>query len=398
MFVRRFLAIALALAALRVLPAKANDLTIGFIGDLTGADANLAQDQLDGFRLGLKHAGGKLAGNDVTLVALDGHRDARATQRQVEHLVQADRTQVVLASVTAGSLPGLVPVAQAGRSLLLSLQAPPASMAGKDCQAGVFSLSSAIDSGPDLTGLLMQQRGYKTVAVVGLDGAEFRAAVNALRHAFKGTLAEVTGRRGEMSFASDLQRIRELAPDAVYVAYKGGMAVNFVRRFAETMSGERPVLAGPSAVFDQGVLAAAGQAAVDFLTIAPWSEDVDSPVNKRFMQEFETDYGRPASLHAAIGYDAAMVLDAAFKTLDKRTNDEDALRNALRHVDFPSPRGVLRFDSNQFPIENLLLRQAVMDQRGRIVNEQRGTFLQAARDPHAGECGMRWPADTVPKK
>jgi branched-chain amino acid transport system substrate-binding protein len=143
------------------------------------------------------------------------------------------------------------------------------------------------------------------------------------------------------------------------------------------------------------VLTAAGPAAVDAFSVGPWTDDLDSPANRRMVSDFEGEYGRAPSLYAAQGYDAAMLLDAVIKATDKRVANADLLINALRRTDFPSTRGSFRFDTNQFPIQTYLVRQVVRDPRDRIITEQRGLLVRDARDGHAGECPMRWAPETV---
>lgn len=393
-----FLGVALPLGvALAVPSAGATDLSVGFIGDLTGVGANVAQDQLDGFRLGLKHLAGRLGGNEVNLIVAEGGHDPRVARLSVERMVQAERVQVILLSVDAPSMPAMLPPAIAARSVTIALSPPPVALAARDCSAWFFSLSGLAETGHDLTGQYLQQHGFHTVVVAGPDTAAAKAAVAAVQRGFRGQVSVVTSRRGEMNFERDLKSVRAAHPDAVYLLHTGGMAVNFIRQMASFFGKDHPALFGPATTLDQSVLAASGTPAADAWSLAPWSDDVDQPVSRRVMTDFEADYGRPASLAAIIGYDGAMLLDAAVRIADKRFNEPDALKSALRKAEFPSPRGTVRFDTNQFPIQSYLARQAGVDSRGRIINEQRGVFLKDVRDGHAGECPLRWQPEPPPK-
>src|ERR1700742_1650666 len=74
--------------------ASAADLDIGFVGGMTGAKANTAIDQLDGFRLGVRHLGGRRAGVD------DQHNGDKAKQAE-DDLWKNGRLHVLLLSSTA---------------------------------------------------------------------------------------------------------------------------------------------------------------------------------------------------------------------------------------------------------------------------------------------------------
>lgn len=387
----------LVLAVIAAGGAFAADLGVGFIGELSGVGANMAQDQLDGFKLAVKHLGGRLGGNEFNLVVADGRHDARTTRQALERMQQNDRLEILLVSLDPGHIAQLLPGAVAGKTLMISLDGPPSNLAGKDCSASFFSLAGLAETMHELGGQYLQQHGYKTVVVAGPGTAAARDATQAFRRGFKGQVVEVTSRRGEMDFSVDFRAIQQAAPDAVYLLHTGGMAVNFIRQSADLLGKERFPLFGPPTTLDQTVLAASGPAALGMGSIGFWSEDIDSPTSRRMQTDFEGDYGRPTSAYAAIGYDAAMLLDAAFRSVDKKNLGEDALRTALRHVDFASTRGSVRFDSNQFPIQTYMIRQVVQDARDRMVNEQHGVFLKDVRDGHAGECPMRWSTEPQPK-
>lgn len=377
--------------------SAAADLTIGFIGDLSGPGANMAQDQLDGFRLAIKHLGGRIGGNEFGLIVADGRHDAKVTRQALDRMQQNDRLEFLLVSLDPGHIAQLLPPAVAGKTLVISLNSPPPAMAGKDCSSSFFSLAPLNDTMHELGGQYLQQRGFKTLVVAGPDSPASRLALQALRRGFKGDVTQVISRRGAMDFSSNLRAIRDAAPDAVYLLHSGGMAVNFIRQSADMLGGDRFPLFGPPSLIDQTVLAASGPAALGIGSIGFWSEDMDNPVSRRMQTDFESDYGRMASAFAAIGYDAGMLLDSALRSVDKKNIGEDVLRSALRRAEFPSTRGAVHFDSNQFPIQTLVMRQVVQDARERVVNEQRGVFLKDVRDGHAGECPMRWTVESPPK-
>jgi branched-chain amino acid transport system substrate-binding protein len=377
--------------------ASAADINVGFVGDFSGVGANMAQDQLDGFKLGIKHLGGRIGGNEFNFAVADARHDQKITLLAVERMLQNAHLAFLLLSIDAANIGQLLPIAANGKTLILNLNSPPPNLAGKDCSASFFSLAGLSETVNDLSGQFLQSRGYKSVVVAGPGNAAARAATQSSRRGFKGQIVEVISRPGEMDFSRDLQAIRLASPDAVYLLHTGGMAVNFIRQSAEMFGKDRFLLYGPPNIIDQTLLAASGISALDIDSVGSWSEDLDIPVSRRMQTDFEADYGRPASSYAAIGYDSAMLLDATLRGVDKKNLGEDAMRTAMRRVEFASTRGSVRFDSNQFPIQTYLIRRVAQDSRDRIVNEQHGVFQKDVRDGHAGECPMRWSAEPIPK-
>lgn len=379
-----------------VLAAGDPDLSIAFIGSLTGPDANKAQDALDGFKLGVKHLGGRLGGVEFDLVSFDDHHNPDTARTLMDKLQRDLRPQFTLAASGPETLSTLGRMAEAGHSFMIALEAPPPAMAGRECRSYVFSLAALSETVHEQAGLFMTAQGYRRVMLVVPPIPAAQADADAFRRGFKGEILTLSSHRGEMSFDKEMAAIAEAKPDAVYLLESGGMGVNFVRRFDERgLKAEIPLF-GPITAFDQPALAAAAPASLDMLSVGPWSEDLDSPANRRMVSDFESEYGRPASYHAAMGYDAAMMIDAAIRETDRKFNNDESIRVALRRADFAGTRPGFRFDTNQFPIQSYLLRAAQKDIRGRVVNEQRGAPQRDVRDGHAGECPMRWVVEPLP--
>lgn len=373
-----------------VFGAGPGDLSIGFVGTLTGAGANVSQDQLDGFKLGVKHLGGRLGGVEFDLAVVDDRRDPALAERGLRQLLDHSRVQVVLMS-SEGASEKMAVMANSARSFMIALRPPPPALAGKGCLPNFFSLAPLAETVHAMAGLYLHNQGFRSIVVVLPDNAKARQGLADFQKVYHGQVLPVVSRPGTMNFAKDLDRVVKLDPDGVYLLHSGGMAVNFIIQFQAAKMKARFPLFGPSGIVDQTAISAAGGAAADLFSVAPWSDDMDTASNRRLMADFEVEYGRPASVFAAYGYDAAMLLDRAVTLAEKRFNDDDAMRAAMRRADFVATRPGLRFDTNHMPIESFVVRQVVPDNvRGRLANEQRGLLARDVRDGHAGACPMRW--------
>lgn len=377
--------------------AGAADLDIAFVGTLTGAKANVAVDQLDGFRLGIRHLGGRVGGLEYALSVVDEAHDTAKAKQAAEELWKNGRLHVLLISTTAEAAAYIAEAAPAHRTLVFNLGSVTPALAGRGCSPTFFSLVPRGEMMQELTGAYLQGQGYRRLAVFEPPGRADTVA--AFRRGFKGEVTEIVSRPGTMDFSSDLQQLSKLKVDAAYLTQSGGMAVEFLLQYADGGFKESLPLFAPAGTFDQTTLAASAPAALDLFSVAPWSDDLDSPANHRLTADFEPDYGRPVSMRAAAGYDAAMLLDAAVRDVKAKVNDTDAFRLAVKRVEFPSTRGGFRFDNDQFPLLTYWVRQVAQDQRGRLINEQRGQLQKDVRDVLAGECPMSAaPPPPPPKK
>ena len=65
-----------------------------------------------------------------------------------------------------------------------------------------------------------------------------------------------------------------------------------------------------------------------------------------------------------------------------------ALREALRKVKFASIRGDWKFNTNQFPVQNIYMEEVVKGADGKIGAKFIGLAAANVADPYAAECKM----------
>jgi len=167
---RRLLRVGGLLIALLPAPVgrgRAADLDMAFVGTLSGSTAAIAQDELDGFRLAVRHLGGgdRLGGVEFSLAVVDDQRNSDVARQAVDSLWQAGHLRVLLLSSTAATVTLLAPMAAAHRTLILNLGQVSAAIAGRDCSANFFSLVVRGGMLHELDGQYLQGQGYRRVAV-----------------------------------------------------------------------------------------------------------------------------------------------------------------------------------------------------------------------------------------
>lgn len=398
----RCLALALALiptAAQALRPGSgASDpsIVIGIIATTTGAGAMAGQDLVDGFNLALKQLGGRFANQEVRLVTADDKGSPDFARQQVKRLMERERLDVVLTGVSPAALAAIVKPLTDGRLFVLDLYQAPASFAGAQCSPWLFGIGAPVEGVHEAVGQYLAAEHIRKLVLIGPDAPKTQDAIAALKRTFPGEMEVMLPRAGAAVYQAELDRIRETKPDAVYTLLSGGMGVAFVRAFgAAGLKAEMPLLA-PWPLVERPMLPAMGEAALDVVSVGPWSPDLDSIPNKRLVTDFDSEYGRPATTWAAQGYDAAFLLDAALKATNGKTGDSDALRASLRRAEFVSVRGGFRFNTNHFPVLSYYVRKVVRDPKGRLTHELRGAVLKDWRDRHAPDCSLRPAEDAQP--
>ena len=141
---------------------------------------------------------------------------------------------------------------------------------------------------------------------------------------------------------------------------------------------------------DETTLPATQDAAVGLLSGAQWAPNLDNPVSKKFVAEFEAAYKYVPAVYAAQGYDAALLIDAAVKAAGGKIKDKDALRDAFRKASFTSIRGgAFKLNKNGFPLQDVYVVKAVKRADGKYATEIVQKVFTNFEDAYSTDCEMK---------
>lgn len=382
--------LAAAMLALSCGFAAAQDkLKIGFVSTLTGPISGLAADLQDGFRLGMKHAGGRLGGLETELVLGDDQQNPDVGKQVFDRMSKRDRVHIVTGTLFTNVMNAIGPLAFRDKVFFVNANNGPAPFAGEQCNPYYFNVAWQGETPAEAVGKFATDRGLKNVYVVAPNFPAGQANVQGFKRFYKGPVAgETFVKIGQIDFSVEIAQIRAAKPDAVYLYLFGGMASNFIKQYAQAGLAKDVPLIGPGFGFDDDTIQGVGDAIVGSYNAWWWNRDLDNAANKRFVADFQAEYKRPASLYAAQGYETARLIDAAVRQAGGKLSDKEALRKALQAAKFESVRGDFRFGPNQNPVQTFWLRQVVKDGQGRIHNKTVAPLIREHADAYAGQCRM----------
>lgn len=388
-----FAASALVLAAAVPSAGHAQQgIKIGLVTTLSGPQAGTGREMVDGFNLGLKHAGGKLGGLATEVIVRDDQFKPDVGKAEAERLVQRDRVDIVTGVVFSNILLALSDTVLKDRRgvFLINANAAPSELAGKGCDKNFFSVSWQNDNVHEAMGQHMTNAGVKRAYLMAPNYPAGKDALAGVKRFFKGeVVGEVYTQLGQTDYAAELAQLRAAKPDATYFFYPGGMGIAFVRQYAQAGLVQQIPLFGPSFSLDQTILPGIGDAAVGVYASTYWSEKLQNPANEKFVRDFEAEYKRIPSPYAAQAYDAALLIDAALKQAGGIAN-KDKFRDAVRAANFTSIRGPFKFNKNHMPIQNYYLTQIAKDPQGRFVMDLKNVIFASHSDAYAQDCKMKW--------
>ena len=368
--------------------AHAQDLKIGIMTVLSGPQAVLGGQLRDGFMLGIKHADGKLGGLATTVTVQDDELKPDIAVGKVKQLLERDKVDFVVGPVFSNILLAIAKPVTEANTFLISPNAGPSPLAGKGCSPYFFSTSYQNDQPPEVLGKYAQDKGFKKAFLLAPNYQAGKDMIGGFKKHFKGEIAdEVYTPLGQLDFSAELARIAAAKPDAFFVFMPGGMGVNLVKQYRQAGLDNIPFLS----VFtvDESTLPAQQDAAVGFFSGMTWAPNMDNPESKKFVADFEKEYGYVPGSYAMQAYDAAQLIGSAVKAVGGKLDSKDALRAAIRKADFKSVRGAFKFNNNGFPVQDFYLVKVAKRADGKFETQIVQKIFESYGDGHAKDCELK---------
>jgi branched-chain amino acid transport system substrate-binding protein len=366
--------------------ASAQALKIGIIATLSGPQAPLGEQIRDGFQAGIDSLGGKLGGMPVELTVIDDELKPDLAVTKIRGYVESGKVDFVVGPVFSGIIGPIVKPVIASGAFLISPNAGPSTLAGKGCSPDLFVTSYQNDQPHSISGQFATDQGYKRVFLIAPNYQAGRDALVGFKSRYKGgeVVAEDYVPLTQMDMQSEIAKIADAKPDAVYVFLPGGLGINFVKQYRAAGLEKIPVLS--TFTVDESTLPAEGDAAIGFYSGANWAPNMDNAANKAFVTAFEAKYKYVPGSYAAQSYDTARLIDGAVKAAGG--TDHAKLRAALEKAPFESVRGSFKFGANHYPVQNFYLARVAKRADGKLQTEIQKKVLSADVDPYAVECKM----------
>ena len=373
-------------AALLAAPARADDntVTVGMILPMTGPQASTGKQERAGAELYIQQHGDTVAGKKIALVVKDDASAADVTKRLAEELIGNDHAAVLMGF-------GLTPLALAAAPVATEAKVPEIVTAAATAMITekspyIVRTSFTLPQASVPMAEWSLKNGIKKVVTIVADYGPGVDAEKWFSDTFEkggGTVAEkIRVPLKNPDFAPFLQRVRDDAPDAVFVFVPSGQGAVFMKEFVERGLDKAGVkLIGTGDVTDDDLLADIGDSALGAVTAHHYSADHDSPENKAFVAAFEkANNGMRPNFMAVGGYDGmALVYQALEKT--KGDASGDALLAAMKGMSWMSPRGPVSIDPETRDIVQNIYVRKVEKKDGALYNVEFAT-IPDVKDPY----------------
>ena len=187
------------------------------------------------FELALDHLGRKMGGKPVEVIYEDDGQKPDVGKQKTEKLVQSDKVDFIAGYIWSNVLLASLKTAVDAKTFLISANAGPSQLAGDLCSPYVFSTSWQNDQTPQAMGLYMNQKGVKSVFLIGPNYAAGKDMLAGVKSTFKGEVVgeEYTVWPSQLDFSAELTKAKNSKAESIFVFYPGAAGVQFLNQYAQ---------------------------------------------------------------------------------------------------------------------------------------------------------------------
>ncbi len=370
-----------------VLAQSSKPLKIGMLNSFSKIYAVLGQNNVDGMNLWLEQNGATIAGRKVEIIKEDDELNPQVGLQKLKKLVESDEIDILLGPQGSNVAMAAVDYVKANKVFWIC------SGAGTDALTWnriPYMFRTTCSSWQH--SFAIGEWFYKNVATEAVVAASDFAGGRDTIASFKRAYAKAGGKAikeiypplGTADFSAYLADIQSVGAKGIFCFFAGVDAVRFVKQYDEYGLKAKTRLCSAGFMVEADTLPAQGDAALGIVSSLHYTDTLDNPANKKFVESYRAKFNVYPSVYSEYGYVTMQVISDAVKVVGGDTSNKDKLAEAVVAVKFDAPRGPFSFDPvTHNVIENVYVRE-VTKIDGRLTNKVIATF-EALKDPGVKE-------------
>src|SRR6201747_208957 len=331
----------------------ADSIKIGFVSTFSGPTAVIGNDMRNSFELALDHMGRRMKGLPVEGIYEDDQQKPDVGKQKTEKLVQSDKVDFIAGYIWSNVLLASLKTAVDSQTFLISANAGPSQLAGELCSPYVFSTSWQNDQTPQAMGVHMNQKGVKSVFLIGPNYAAGKDMLAGVKSTFKGEIKgeEYTVWPTQLDFSAELSKARASGAASIFVFYPGAAGVQFLNQYTQAgLKAQMPLYT--AFTVDELSLPLQKDNALGVPGAQEWVNDLPNEQNKRVVEDYRKKYtGLRPTYYGAQAYDAAQLINSAVVAVKGDTSKKDEMKAEMEKANFKSLRGPFKYGNNHIPMK-----------------------------------------------
>lgn len=306
--------------------ATCSGITIAMMGALTGPNAALGQNIVNGVQLAVAEHNAANSGCQVQVKQSDTEGDPQKATQVAPSVVSDTSVIGIVGPAFSGESKATGPVFSQANLLMLTPSATNPALTTNGWKNFVRGLGNDNSQGAAAANYMTGTLGYKKVCVVQ-DDSDYgvglaQVVTKTLGSAADGSCAAKV-KNGDKDFSATVQIIKTAAPDAVYYAGYYAEASPFLSQLRS--SGVTAAFVSDDGSNDPQLIAQAGNAAKDAYLTCPCG-----PAPAAYAAKYQAKFNQAPGTYSVEGYDLATII---LKGIDSGITDRSKMVDFVRAYD-----------------------------------------------------------------
>jgi urea transport system substrate-binding protein len=329
------------------------DYKIGLIASQSGVFAAFGDPMLHGAQLAVDevNAEGGIGGRQISLVTVDDKSDATVAASQARRLLTDDQVDLLVGTVASDATLAVIPLVNRAQTTFIY----PVTGEDRTCtpDGGTNPFVFGLGDTPD-----QQQAEFVKYAVenfgknwylLGNDYVFPRSVLEVTKKYLAeagGTVVEETYTPlGTTDYRPTVRNMAASNADVIFAVVPGSDGNAFMKQATEAGLDESKTVTGVS-TFEIEIYSGMAGAAEGITTADRYTDRLDTPLNKAFVDAYRELPGDDAPISATAAYTYSAVKLAAQAAKDAGSTDPEKMRTALESVEMDLPQGSVKMNED----------------------------------------------------
>jgi len=359
--------------------AQAAPFKLGLLTVKTGPLAQGGIQMEQGVVTYLKEKNYTFSGRKVDFISADTGGNPAGAKTKAQELIERDKVDVIVGPLAAFELLAITDYIAQQKTPLLSLAAAEDMTQRRPNPYFLRASATSAQAMHPMADYAAKEMKFKRIITISEDFAFGYEQMGGFQQTFEEAGGKILKKLWPPIVTPDytpyLAQIADC--DAVCQGFAGSNPLRFMKQYAAAGL-KFPVVTGETGG-DDALMRAFGDEALGMISCCPYTLDLETESNKRFVAAMQKDYNVDPGFYAAGLYVNAMVVDAGLQKAGGKSDNKEELIKALRSVSLTdTPRGPVRFDQFGNVIGDFYIRN-VEKVGGKLANKTIKTYKNVSQ-------------------
>ena len=349
--------LATALGTVSTHAQQTGPIKIGVLAPLTGPLSTPGKDQADGFKLFWEQVGNKAGGRKVEYVIADTTCNPDQAITQARRLVHQEKVHIMIGPLCGHEGPAAAQVSkETGIPLVMDIAGADDVTKWNRTPTVVRTGVSASQIGHPFGDYLYKELGARNVTFIAADytwGHEVTLGIVQTYKELGGKVAKIIWNPiGTKDYGATIASIPD-DTDAVVAVVVGPDRIRLFEAWFQFGKDKKLKIYGAYWMQQDALMQMDDRAIGMIGNSLHYATGLDTPENKMFVDAFVNKYKRLPSWFSEAAYTASLWTHTAIEAIKGNVEDKDAFLKAMRSATIKAPRGTIKLDAYDNPIQNV---------------------------------------------